>query len=217
LSTPKGARRRLSAPERREIIVRAATEAFAERGYHTAAMDDIARRAGVTPPVLYDHFSSKEDLYQHLLARHRLELVAIWREHLLSDAPVEARVENSLRAWTAYVREHPFAVRMLFRDTTGDPAAGARYRAEQTRVRADLAPVFGSFPAAAEFTEAIGTPAAVEMTVELMRSALTGLAIWWYDHAEITAEQIVAVAMNTLWLGLSRVTGGETWRPTPAA
>ena len=217
MSTPKRTRRRLPAAERREVIVRAATQLFAERGYHAAAMDEIARRAGVTPPVLYDHFSSKEDLYQQLLAQHRLELLAIWREHLLGEGPFEARVEASLRAWAAYIREHPFAVRMLFRDTTGEPAAGARYRAEQAQVRADLTPVFGSFPAAAEFADAIGTPAAVEMAVELTRSALTGLAIWWYDHPEITADQIVAVAMNALWVGLGRLTGGETWRPKPGA
>jgi AcrR family transcriptional regulator len=212
LSTPKSVRRRLPAAERRELIARAATELFAERGYHAAAMDEIARRAGVTPPVLYDHFSSKEDLYQQLLARHRLELLAIWREHLLAEGPSEARVESSLRAWAAYVREHPFAVRMLFRDNSGDPAAGVRYRAEQARVRADMTPVFSSFPAAAEFADAIGTPAAVEMAVELTRSALTGLAIWWYDHPEITADQIVAVAMNALWVGLGGLTAGAIRR-----
>jgi AcrR family transcriptional regulator len=217
LSTPKPVRRRLAAAERREVIVRAATELFAERGYHAAAMEEIARRAGVTPPVLYDHFSSKEDLYQQLLARHRRELLAIWREHLQGDGPFQARVESSLRAWAAYVREHTFAVRMLFRDTTGDPAAGTRYRAEQARVRADLTPLFGSFPAAAEFVNAAGTPAALEMAVELTRSALTGLAIWWYDHPEVTPDQVVTVAMNALWVGLGRLAGGETWRSEPGA
>lgn len=215
MSTPKPARRRLPASERRELIARAATEVFAERGYHAAGIDEIVRRAGVTPPVLYDHFSSKEDLYQQLLARHRLDLLSIWREHLLADAPFEARVESSLRAWAAYVQEHPFVVRMLFRDTTGDPAAGARYRAEQAQVRADLTPVFGAFPAAAEFVAAVGTPAALEMAVELTRSALTGLAIWWFDHPEVTADQVVAVAMNALWCGLAALSGGDVWRPGP--
>ena len=73
-------------------------------------------------------------------------------------------------------------------------------------------PVFGSFPGAAKFVDAVGTPVAVEMAVELTRSALTGLAIWWYDHPEVTADQMVAVAMNTLWLGLDRLTRGQAWR-----
>jgi AcrR family transcriptional regulator len=217
LSTHKRTRRRLSAAKRRDVILAAATELFGERGYDAAAMDQIARRAGITAPVLYDHFASKEDLYQQLLTRHRLELLTIWREHLLDDGAFELRVERALHAWAAYVREHPFAVRMLFRDTSGDPAAGSRYRAEQAQVRADLTPVFSSFPGASEFVDAVGTPAAVEMAVELTRSALTGLAIWWYDHPEVTADQVVAVAMNALWLGLGRLAGGQAWRSDAGA
>ena len=55
-------RQRLSAEARRELIEQAAGEVFADRGYHGASIDEIARRSGVSPPVVYDHFESKQDL-----------------------------------------------------------------------------------------------------------------------------------------------------------
>ena len=75
-------RRRLSAAARREVIERAATEVFAEHGYAGASIDEIARRSGVTPPVVYDHFASKLDLFTRLLERTRDELLEMWVEQL---------------------------------------------------------------------------------------------------------------------------------------
>ena len=75
-------RKRLPAAERRALIEAAALELFAERGYHGTAIDEIARRAGVSPPVLYDHFASKVALHQRLLERTRDELLQMWRDNL---------------------------------------------------------------------------------------------------------------------------------------
>ena len=57
----------MTAEARREVIEQAALEVFAERGYHGASVDEIARRSGVTPPVVYDHFESKQALHRHML------------------------------------------------------------------------------------------------------------------------------------------------------
>ena len=56
-------KKRLSAEARREVIEQAASEVFAEHGYHGASIDEIARRSGVSPPVVYDHFESKKALH----------------------------------------------------------------------------------------------------------------------------------------------------------
>ena len=174
----------MSAAARREVIERAATEVFAERGYLGASIDEIARRSGVSAPVVYDHFDSKIDLYRRLLERHRDELLALWREHLVPGAPPH----GALDAWARYVEAHPFAWKLLFRETTGDPQAEAAYREVQASGRAALTTVLG----------------ADEATVELVRSGLTGLALWWQDHPEVTREQIVATALNVLWTGLEQ-------------
>jgi hypothetical protein len=54
---------------------------------------------------------------------------------------------------------------------------------------------------------------AFEMAWEVFRAVLQGLALWWYEHQHIPREQVVATAMNALWIGFERVRRGETWRP----
>ena len=208
----KTPRRRMSAEARREVIERAAAELFAERGYDGASIDEIARRSGVTPPVLYDHFASKSDLYRRLLERHFAELRGVWREHFVGDEPTARRVARSFDAWFAYVEEHPFAGRMLFRDTTGNPQLKAIQEDVAARSRAALTPLFASMPGA---TDLPGRAAdeGLELAWVVMRGVLQGLALWWYDHPDVPRERVVATAVNALWFGFERVQRGETWEP----
>src|SRR5438093_10424956 len=136
----------MAAPARRDVIERAATELFAERGYHRASMDEIARRSGVSVPVVYDHFASKEELHRRLLERHFAELRSIWREHLLGDDPPDQRFYRTLDAWFAYVQTHPYAWRMLFRDTTGEPGIEAIRQDVAAESQALLLPLLAREP-----------------------------------------------------------------------
>lgn len=131
-------RKRLSSQARREVIERAATEVFAEHGYHGASVDEIARRSGISIPVLYDHFASKHELHRHLLERHFADLRAIWHEYLVNDRPVEQRIAETVDAWFGYVEANPYAWRMLFRDTNGQDEIETMRReiADRSRARA---------------------------------------------------------------------------------
>jgi AcrR family transcriptional regulator len=199
-------RRRLSAAARREVIVQAATELFAERGYPGASIGEIARRSGVSAPVVYDHFASKLALHEHLLERTRDELLAVWQVHLAGDEPPGVRIPRALEAWAAYVETHPYAARMFFRETTGEPEVVAIHRRIQDQARAALAAILGSEPGAERLAGA-GDAERLEMAAEVMRSGLTGLAIWWTDHPHVPREEIVATAVNVLWVGFERVWG----------
>jgi AcrR family transcriptional regulator len=204
----------MSSAARREVIERAAAELFAERGYQGASVGEIARRSGVTPPVLYDHFGSKLDLYRCLLERHFADLREVWRENLIGDEPPEQRVARSFDAWFAYIEAHPFAGRMLFRDTIGDPQVDAVQRDVAARSRAAIMPLYEREPGA---ENAIGAAAedGLEMVWVVMRGVLQGLAMWWYDNPHVPRGQVVATAMNGLWVGFERVQRGEVWRPPP--
>jgi AcrR family transcriptional regulator len=187
-------RTRLSAAERREVIERAATEVFAERGYHGAGMDEIARRSGVTPPVVYDHFDSKLDLYRRLLERTREELLAMWREQLGGS------VAQALDAWARYVEEHPFAARMYFQEPTGDPDVREVHASVTAPARAALGAILGEYPGGSQI--AGPSKLELEMAAELIRAALTGLAIWWIDHPDVPRAKIVETATNAIrWPG----------------
>lgn len=200
----------MTAGARREVIERAALEVFAERGYQGASIDEIARRSGVTPPVLYDHFASKLDLHRRLLERTRDELLAMWTENLEGDEPAEQRIPRAFDAWARYVEEHPYAPRMFFHETTGDPEAQAIHRQVQAQGRVGLGAILGREPGA-ENIAGSADEEALEMAAEVVRAGLTGLAIWWADHPEVPRERIVATAVNTIWIGLERASRGEAW------
>jgi AcrR family transcriptional regulator len=195
---------------RREVIEQAAAEVFAERGYHAASIDEISRRSGITPPVLYDHFASKLALHTRLLERTRDELLEMWRVELSGDDPADLRIPRALDAWARYVEAHPYASRMFFGETTGDPEVQAIHRAVQTQARAALGAMLGREPGAEHIAGSL-EPRALEMAAEVIRAGLTGLAIWWSDHPEVPRAEIVATALNVVWIGLDRVRRGETW------
>ena len=205
------ARKRLTAAARREVIELAAMEVFAERGYHGAAMDDIARRSGVTTPVVYDHFASKLALHRRLLERTREELLAMWRENLGGGGTLEQQIAHAFDAWSRYVEAHPYAPRMFFRETTGIPEVRAVHGEIAADANNALAEILGGLPGSTHLQAQ--APLAFAMAAEVIRGGLTELAIWWSDHPEVSREQIVATAMNTVWIGFERVSAGETWRP----
>jgi AcrR family transcriptional regulator len=200
----------MAAAERRAVIEAAAAELFAERGYVEASIDEIAARSGVSPPVVYDHFASKVDLYRRLLERHFAELRGVWREHFVGEAPLGERIARSFDAWFAYIETHPFAGRMLFRDTVGERGADAAQAEVAAASRAAIMPLFAREPGSEKVA---GTAAeeGLEMAWVVMRGVLQGLAIWWSEHPEVPRERVVATAMNSLWVGFERVGAGEAW------
>ena len=203
-------RKRLSAHERRELIEAAASELFAQRGYTATSIDEIARRSGVTAPVVYDHFASKLELHRRLLERHYAELRQLWREQLAGEDPPERRIPGAIDAWFAYVEAHPYAWRMLFRDTTGEPAVQAAHAEVIAQSRAAITPLFLAQPGIDELVGADSD--GLDMAWEVMRAVLQGLALWWYEHQHVPRAQVVATAMNALWIGFERLQRGESWR-----
>lgn len=203
-------RKRLSAAERRELIEATATELFAERGYKGASIEEIARRSGVTPPVVYDHFDSKLDLYRSLLERHFAELREVWRQGMGTEGSAAARTGGSVDAWFAYVEGHPAVARMLFRQGGGDQAAEAAHAEVAAGSSAAVMALFAAEPGAENLAGALDQEG-IEMAWVVFRGILQGLAIWWVDHPEVPRERVVGTAMNALWLGFERVSGGETW------
>ena len=202
-------RRRMSAAARREVVADAAAELFAERGYRGASIEEIARRSGVTPPVVYEHFASKRDLYRELLERHFADLREVWYEHFAGDAPAEQRVARSVDAWFSYVEAHPFAGRVLFRYST-DPEIEAIHADVAARSREAILPLFAAQPGVENVAGSLESEG-IEMAWVVLRGVLQGLAVWWSEHPEVPRERVVRTAMSSLWIGLERTQAGEVW------
>jgi AcrR family transcriptional regulator len=180
--------RRLAAADRRRTIEDAATELMAERGYAATTIEDVVRRAGVTKPILYRHFPSKQALAIALLERHRDELAAAPLDALIASEgrPFGERLQGMLEAWFAYVVGHPF-VRLLLHEASGDDQVAALVEELHGRQRAaDIALLREFAPHIPEHElPALG---------ELVRSALAGLGLYALDHPEVRpAEPIVAM------------------------
>src|SRR5271165_5533135 len=98
---------RLPRDERRGQLLAAASEVFVDRGFHAAGMDEIADRAGVSKPVLYQHFSSKLDLYLAVLQRHVDNLVSGVRQALRTTTDNRQRLRSAVQAFFDFF-EHDY-------------------------------------------------------------------------------------------------------------
>lgn len=188
---------RLPAAERRLSIEDAASRIFAQRGYAATSLDQVAAAAGITKPVIYRHFESKKKLHLALLARHRDELLSNFAGGLLGSGTLEERIGNTIDAWFAYVEAHPYAWRMLFRDTTGDPEIQEFHREMQASARAATRALFESEPDL-RVPEQMLDPLS-----EVVRSATVGLALWWAENPDLSRGSIVALLASTLWHGIA--------------
>jgi AcrR family transcriptional regulator len=209
---PNKPRRRLSAEERREQILRAAMEVFAERGYQEASMIEIARAAGITPAVIYDHFASKAELQINLLERQTGELLTFVGAAVAGEfKDTTERIRVGVDAFFIFVEENPYAWRMLFRDPPTDPAILSTYRRIHSQATAGIA----------HFLKASAPPALLEdpqaerdleMFAEMLKMAQNGLAVWWYDHRDVSRRELVDRVLEFCWIGLERLAAGERAR-----
>jgi AcrR family transcriptional regulator len=122
---PRGSR--LPRRARRAQLLESALEVFVAQGYHAAAMDDIAERAGVSKPVLYQHFPGKLELYLALLDRAVDTVIEGTRTALESTEDNKQRVAATMHAFYTYVASEEGEFRLVFEsDLTNDPAVRQR-------------------------------------------------------------------------------------------
>jgi len=133
---------RLPRHERRRQLLDAALEVFVSQGYHAAAMDDIAERAGVSKPVLYQHFPGKLELYLALLDESVDSLVETVREALRSTTENRQRVAATFSAYFEYVAGEGQAFRLVFEsDLSNEAAVRDRLERGQRECAAMISPM----------------------------------------------------------------------------
>jgi AcrR family transcriptional regulator len=205
-------RKRLSGEERRAAILDSALSVFANRGYHASSIDDIAREGGVSKALIYEHFDSKQKLYEELLDEH----AGVLFERL--GAAIDeagdtgaARLATGLDAFYRFVEERRVAWRMLFREAN-DPEMVAVLERVVAQVTSVVAALIAQDPGS---RTSAGDDEAREEGIEMLAQMLVGsvqsLSNWWADHQEVPRERMVEMTMDYAWLGLERLSGGERW------
>ncbi|MCB0827616.1 MAG: TetR/AcrR family transcriptional regulator [Solirubrobacterales bacterium] len=207
-------RRRLTAAARREVILEAALDAFADSGYHETSLEQVAGRAGVSKALIYEHFSSKRELYTALLETYVHEMLDTVSTAATAAEPGEARLLAGLNGFFDFVEERRDAWRLLIRHRASDDVADSFERLFDEVAEMIVSLMAGEMPASV-LPEGAAFDAMVEATARQLLGAITSMANWWDEHREIPRDQVMAMVMEFAWVGLERASAGERWNPGP--
>jgi AcrR family transcriptional regulator len=199
---------RLPKDQRRAQLLDAASEVFTTRGYHAAAMDDIADAAGVSKPVLYQHFESKLDLYLALLDRSCERLAEVLADALASTGDNAERVVAAVGAFYDFVSAKSGEFRFVFEsDLTGDNTVQRRL----WRVNNDIADAIARV--IAEDT-ALPVPEAKLLAISLVGLAQVSARFWVSaESAQIPLAEAKQLVSTLAWRGLRGLPLTEHDRP----
>ncbi|MFT4088090.1 MAG: TetR/AcrR family transcriptional regulator [Gordonia sp. (in: high G+C Gram-positive bacteria)] len=189
---------RLPRSARRRQLLDAASEIFVERGYHSAGMDEIASAAGVSKPVLYQHFPSKLDLYIAVVDAHAEKLVTDVNRALLTTTDNHQRVRAAVAAFFDFIDEDNSGYRLIFSSDAKDPAV---FRRVDGAIEACVDAVYGLV-----MTDSGLDPHRSRMLAAGLVGASQVNARYWLEaNRPIAKEDAVGTTVALLWSGLSGV------------
>jgi AcrR family transcriptional regulator len=196
-------KRRMRGPARRAEVVSAAIECFARSGYRATSMGEIAARADVARPVLYDHFPSKKALFLAVLEEQSAMFLRDVGSRISGEGDAAERMRQTVEAVFAFADEHPGSWRLLFGNTAhGDAEVdAAAARAHADRVAAVSALLAADARRAGLDPESLHMEALVEMLI----AALRGGAEWGRARGAMPRDDLVAAALDLLWTGLGNL------------
>jgi AcrR family transcriptional regulator len=188
---------RLPRDERRAQLLAAALEVFTSAGYHSAAMDEIADRAKVSKPVLYQHFPSKLDLYVAVLDLHIDSLIFDIQKAVASTSENRGRVRATTEAYFDFINREGEAFRLLFEsDMSVEPQVHERLN----RMTYDCA---AAFSAVISLDTGLGKDASMMLAVGLIGSVQTSARHWLERDGKIDRELAVELVAGLIWRGIS--------------
>jgi AcrR family transcriptional regulator len=201
---------------REQEMLRVAERTFAQRGFHAASVDAIAEGAGISKPMVYAYFGSKEGLYRACMAQARERLFETVQREVDPRAAPDQQLWLGLLAFFTFVQEQRDSWAVLLGDVT---AGTGPFAQEGATVRREVAALVSDLLRRAAQAEGVGA-AALEMTEPLARALIgsgESLAAWWAEHPDEPAERVALVLMNLAWMGMSGLVRGERWTPTSPA
>jgi AcrR family transcriptional regulator len=195
----------MTGQERRAQLIDVGRSVFAERGFEAASVEEIAARARITKPVIYEHFNGKEGLYAVVVDREVQSLIQHITQALVADNP-RALLEQAALAFLTYIEEEPEGFRILVRDSPVTSSTGT------------LASVIGDIATQVEYIlrgefEQRGFDIKLS---PLYSQALVGMVAlvgqWWLDAGEPKKDVVAAHLVNLAWNGLRELETSPTLR-----
>jgi len=180
---------------RERQLVELGEELFAERGFAKASMEELARRAGVTKPVIYELFGSKEGLFEACLEGLAMRLAESIAQAARSEGDSEGRLRAGGLAFLRFAADNRVAYELLYEGRFSD--AAVRVRRRQAALILELM---------REIAADDVDPRELEVAANAVNSAYEGVAHWMWDHPEMDVEELADWTVELLLPGLRRFT-----------
>ena len=190
--------------QREAQILTVAEQVFAEKGYQATTMDDIAERVGVTKPLIYDYFGSKDGLLIACVDKARTELADI-TEAAIRSLPKEAPLEDVMRVGIAtffeFIDHHALAFKLIHHENAAAVSTGAdieRIRNQQSAVIVQGLRRAGALDRAPDLL--------LEGYAEVVVGACERIAVWRTHRDDVSQEDATEFVMSSVWSGLRSLT-----------
>ena len=189
---------RMTGAQRRAQLLDVGRTVFAERGFDGATVEEVAARAGVSKPVVYEHFGGKEGLYEVVVDREVQSLLTSFTAALVGASPREL-LEQATLALLTYVEEQADGFRILVRDSSVGSTSGT-FASILSDVASQVEGIL-----IAEFKKRGLDPKTAPMYAQMLVGMVALTGQWWLDTRRPKKPEVAAHLVNLAWNGLSNL------------
>ena len=197
--TPAAARARMTGKQRREQLVLVGRRLFARKGFEGTSVEEIAAAAGVSKPVIYEHFGGKEGLYAVVVDREIDALLSTITATLTSKGTSRQIIERAALALLDYIEGSADGFRILVRDSPPGQSTGTF-----ASLMSDIASQVEHILAAA-FNRHGLDPKAAPMYAQMLVGMIAMTGQWWLDSRKFKKHEVAAHVVNLAWNGLTEL------------
>ncbi|OLT22647.1 TetR family transcriptional regulator [Ornithinimicrobium sp. CNJ-824] len=188
----------MTGPQRRQQLIEVGRRLFAERGFEGTTVEEIAATAGVSKPVLYEHFGGKEGLYAVVVDREIQALLGQMTEALTKEgAHARALLEAAAMALLDYIENSTDGFRILVRDSPPGQSTGS-FASLISDIASQVEHIL-----AAEFRRRRLDPKTAPLYAQMLVGMVAIPGGWWLDSRRMKKEDVAAHLVNLAWNGLS--------------
>ncbi len=197
MSAKAGKRTRMSAGERREQLIDVARGLFALKGFDATSIEEIAARAQVSKPVVYEHFGGKEGLYAVIVDRELTTIASTITGALGSSSSSSVIVQRAALALLTYIEDSPDGFRIL---SSGSDRAAGTYSTLLSDVAIEVSGLLASQFAAHDLD-----PHTAPLYAQMLVGIVAMPAQWWLENRTMSKEEVAAHMANLAWNGLRAI------------
>ena len=202
-------RNRMTGPQRRQQLIEVGRRLFAERGFEGTTVEEIAASAGVSKPVLYEHFGGKEGLYAVVVDREIQALLGQMTAALQPGGHARALLEAAAMALLDYIENSTDGFRILVRDSPPGQSTGS-FASLISDIASQVEHIL-----AAEFKRGRLDPKTAPLYAQMLVGMVAIPGGWWLDSRKMKKEDVAAHLVNLAWNGLSGMEPKPALRTKP--